>query len=76
MPDARVRITLAGSGDPLVADVATIIIQPNPGLQEAPLSDVASGGELSRVLLALHGLSAASTERRGSSTRSTPESGA
>ncbi len=58
MPEARTRIELIGSDDPLVADTAMIFIQPNPGLAEAPLADVASGGELSRVLLALHGLSA------------------
>ena len=58
MPEARVRIAVAGSEDPLISDTATIFIQPNPGLAEAPLAEVGSGGELSRVLLALHGLSA------------------
>jgi DNA repair protein RecN (Recombination protein N) len=58
MPEARVRITVTGHEDPLTADTATIFVQPNPGLAEAPLAEVGSGGELSRVLLALHGLSA------------------
>ena len=31
----------------------------NPGLPESPLADAASGGELSRVLLALHSVAAA-----------------
>jgi DNA repair protein RecN (Recombination protein N) len=58
MPEVRVRVAVTESADPLVSDTAAIFIQPNPGLPEAPLSEVASGGELSRVLLALHGLSA------------------
>jgi len=58
MPEARIRIVVSASADPLISDTATIFVQPNPGLPEAPLSEVASGGELSRVLLALHGLSA------------------
>jgi DNA repair protein RecN (Recombination protein N) len=58
MPEARVRIAVAGGEDPLTSDTATIFVQPNPGLAEAPLAEVGSGGELSRVLLALHGLSA------------------
>ena len=58
MPEARVRVQVSASADPLISDAATIFVQPNPGLSEAPLSQVASGGELSRVLLALHGLSA------------------
>lgn len=57
MPEARVRIEVTGTDDPMTPDTATIFVQPNPGLAEAPLSGVASGGELSRVLLALHGLS-------------------
>jgi DNA repair protein RecN (Recombination protein N) len=38
-------------------------VAPNPGIEAAPLRDAASGGELSRVMLALSGLGpAASTE--------------
>jgi len=62
MPDARVRIELSEGTDPLAPQRATMFLQPNPGLSEAPLADVASGGELSRVLLALHGLSAATDQ--------------
>ena len=35
-----------------------IWLRANPGLPEAPLAATASGGELSRVLLALHGVAA------------------
>jgi DNA repair protein RecN (Recombination protein N) len=34
-------------------DTATFLIRPNPGLQFAPVAETASGGELSRVALAL-----------------------
>jgi len=33
-----------------------LLISPNPGMAPAPLRDAASGGELSRVMLALSGL--------------------
>lgn len=36
-------------------------VAPNPGIEAAPLRDAASGGELSRVMLALSGLGAAAT---------------
>ncbi len=36
-------------------------VAPNPGIEPAPLRDAASGGELSRVMLALSGLGAAAT---------------
>jgi DNA repair protein RecN (Recombination protein N) len=35
------------------ADAVELLIAPNPGLPAAPLKEVASGGELSRVMLAL-----------------------
>jgi DNA repair protein RecN (Recombination protein N) len=35
------------------ADEATFLIRPNPGLPFAPIADTASGGELSRIALAL-----------------------
>ncbi len=61
MEDARVRIELGErDGDP-PHDLCTIWLQANPGLPEAPLADAASGGELSRVLLAIHGISAISS---------------
>jgi DNA repair protein RecN (Recombination protein N) len=36
-------------------------VAPNPGIEAAPLRDAASGGELSRVMLALSGLGPAAT---------------
>jgi len=59
LPDAKVHIEVTSSDDPLGADAAKMIVQLNPGLPAAPLAEIASGGELSRVLLALHGLAAA-----------------
>jgi len=54
MADAAVEIDLAErdlgvSG----ADEVRILLAPNPGLKPAPIADAASGGELSRVALAL-----------------------
>ena len=43
-------------------DSCVIWLRANPGMPEAPLAATASGGELSRVLLALHGVAAASDE--------------
>lgn len=58
MPGARVEVTLArDDADPPV-ESCTISLQVNPGLPAAPLTDAASGGELSRTLLALHSLAA------------------
>jgi DNA repair protein RecN (Recombination protein N) len=59
MPHARVEVALAsGPGDP-PAQTCEIMLQVNPGLPAAPLAEAASGGELSRTLLALHSLAAA-----------------
>ncbi|MDQ3849752.1 MAG: DNA repair protein RecN, partial [Actinomycetota bacterium] len=44
------------------ADAAEFLIAPNAGIAPAPLRDSASGGELSRVMLALLGASAAGGE--------------
>lgn len=49
LPSASLRFTIEGDDG---AD-AQIMFTPNPGLPEGPLSAMASGGELSRVLLAL-----------------------
>jgi DNA repair protein RecN (Recombination protein N) len=62
MPAAELRVELVSDdGDP-PADACVIWLRANPGLPEAPLAAAASGGELSRVLLALHGLAAARDE--------------
>lgn len=39
-------------------ETVELLISPNPGMEPAPLRDAASGGELSRVMLALTGLAA------------------
>jgi DNA repair protein RecN (Recombination protein N) len=41
------------------ADVVEFLIAPNPGVPAGPLREAASGGELSRVMLALMGVAAA-----------------
>lgn len=55
MPAARLRIALAPleTVGPAGSERAELRFVPNPGEPERPLARVASGGELSRVLLAL-----------------------
>lgn len=61
MPGARLDVVLEphpeGFG-PDGAETVELRLAPNPGLEPAPLRDAASGGELSRVMLALSGLGA------------------
>ncbi len=59
MPGAQLEVSL----DPhpqclgaLGAETVELRLAPNPGLEPAPLQDAASGGELSRVMLALSSL--------------------
>ncbi len=56
MPDAQftveVRPRAEGCG-PRGADSVELTIAPNPGMPSGPLREIASGGELSRVMLAL-----------------------
>jgi DNA repair protein RecN (Recombination protein N) len=59
MDRAELRIELAADGDDPPLERALFWLRANPGLPEAPLAEVASGGELSRVLLALHAVAAA-----------------
>lgn len=49
LPNASLRFTVDGDD----GSEAQILFTPNPGLPEGPLQALASGGELSRVLLAL-----------------------
>jgi DNA repair protein RecN (Recombination protein N) len=56
MPDAKFSVELApreGGCGPRGADTAELMIAANPGLPAGPLREIASGGELSRVMLAL-----------------------
>jgi DNA repair protein RecN (Recombination protein N) len=61
MPGARLEVVLDSHPDgfgPDGAETVELRLAPNPGLEPAPLRDAASGGELSRVMLALSGLGA------------------
>jgi DNA repair protein RecN (Recombination protein N) len=58
MPGARLEVALEPHADgfgPGGAETVELKLAPNPGLEPAPLRDAASGGELSRVMLALSG---------------------
>jgi DNA repair protein RecN (Recombination protein N) len=63
MPGAGLEVALephsAGFG-PNGAESVELRLSPNPGIEPAPLRDAASGGELSRTMLALTGLGAGS----------------
>jgi DNA repair protein RecN (Recombination protein N) len=59
MPGATLEVELApqpGGFGPNGREAVELRIAPNPGMAPAPLRDAASGGELSRVMLALTGL--------------------
>jgi DNA repair protein RecN (Recombination protein N) len=59
MPGATLEVVLEPHRDgfgPNGAETVELLLAPNPGLEPAPLRDAASGGELSRVMLALSGL--------------------
>jgi DNA repair protein RecN (Recombination protein N) len=65
---ARFRIALAPVGDNeprrTGLERASFLFQPNPGEPERPLERIASGGELSRLQLAVHSVGAARGGRR------------
>ena len=59
MPGATLEVALEplpGDFGPSGRESVELRVAPNPGLEPAPLRDAASGGELSRVMLALSGL--------------------
>jgi len=59
MPGAELAVELEPHPDgfgPNGRETVELRISPNPGMAAAPLRDAASGGELSRVMLALSGL--------------------
>jgi DNA repair protein RecN (Recombination protein N) len=63
MPGAGLEVVLepnSGGFGPNGAEAVELRLSPNPGLEAAPLRDAASGGELSRTMLALTGLGARS----------------
>jgi DNA repair protein RecN (Recombination protein N) len=59
--DFEIAVNPASPG-PTGADAVEFVLQANPGAPAAPLRDVASGGELSRVLLALVGAAGGGAE--------------
>jgi DNA repair protein RecN (Recombination protein N) len=61
MPGATLEVLLEANPDGFGtkgAEGIELRLAPNPGIEAAPLRDAASGGELSRVMLALTGLGA------------------
>jgi len=68
MPDARFEVAIAPRGadappSATGADHVELLIAANPGVPPGPLREVASGGELSRVMLALLGVAHAGEGR-------------
>ncbi len=63
MPHARLVFEVAGLPEPGPhgADQITLLFSANPGTEPAPLAKIASGGELSRVRLALEVVLASAT---------------
>jgi DNA repair protein RecN (Recombination protein N) len=62
MKGASFEIELADrEPGPTGADAVEFLIAPNPGVPAGPLRETASGGELSRVMLALMGVAAGAT---------------
>jgi DNA repair protein RecN (Recombination protein N) len=64
MPDARFEVEIAPREEPgpTGGDAVELLIAANPGVPAGPLREVASGGELSRVMLALLGVANADVE--------------
>jgi DNA repair protein RecN (Recombination protein N) len=57
MPDAAFAVALAErEPGPAGADTVDFVIAPNPGVPAGPVREIASGGELSRVMLAIMGV--------------------
>src|SRR5581483_7155900 len=72
------RILLeAREAGPAGADAVEFLIAPNPGVPPGPLREIASGGELSRVMLALvtAGSQSAPANPRGKARRSASAAG-
>lgn len=69
MPGCQVDIRVSPGAEPDTwtasgIDNVEFYLSPNPGEELRPLARIASGGELSRVMLALHSLAAAGAEGR------------
>jgi len=59
MPHAHMRIDFRRDNEPVPRSQVRFLLRVNPGMPEAPIAEAVSVGELSRLLLALHGLAAA-----------------
>jgi DNA repair protein RecN (Recombination protein N) len=60
MADASFEVVLSErEPGPSGADSVEFLIAPNPGVPAAPLREIASGGELSRIMLAIMGVASA-----------------
>jgi DNA repair protein RecN (Recombination protein N) len=71
MADAEFEVTLSERvPGPAGGDAVELLIAPNPGVPAGPLREIASGGELSRVMLAVI---TASTDGEGSAGKDAPE---
>jgi DNA repair protein RecN (Recombination protein N) len=65
MADATFAVSLAPrEPGPTGGDVVELLIAPNPGVPAGPLREIGSGGELSRVMLALMSAANASSLQR------------
>jgi DNA repair protein RecN (Recombination protein N) len=65
MEGARLEVALEAHPDyfgPSGAETVEFIVATNPGMPATPLKDAASGGELSRIMLALTGLASAGAD--------------
>ena len=74
MADAEFSVAVGQRADgcgPRGADTVELLIAPNPGMPAGPLREIASGGELSRVMLAI--LSAAHGRSIDVAAPATPE---
>jgi len=72
MGDATFSVTLRereGGCGQRGADAVELLIAPNPGVPAAPLREIASGGELSRVMLAVLSAATAAAESEGGADR-------
>ena len=69
MEKARFRVALTATGGDRArssgAETAALLFAPNPGEAEKPVERIASGGELSRLQLAIQSVAAGGGRRRG-----------
>jgi DNA repair protein RecN (Recombination protein N) len=66
MDGARLEVVLEPHADefgPHGSETVELLVATNPGMPTSPLKDAASGGELSRIMLALSGLAGETADR-------------